>query len=1122
MNLRNQILEYVKTHQGWTARDIADDLEINKLDVLTALRKLKAQNQIHQDASYRWWSGEGNELETHLPTSLKISENILGHLARYYLDCIDYDDQNSISTYADSKYSAKYAELLTVPRTRKEWERVRNDNELRGLLAQGIRSREKLHPILGYPIFLKYVKNKRGNWEGFIVEPILYYRLDGDSNNGDESELEVTPMLNSQAIRDLSGLKQSEVLEEAIYLSEELGLYADDYYGELDEILDKLRSIQPDWPWMENIDPYELNNEPPLKLLKKGGIYNRCIVMMVKDSNITRGLKSELSSLMQKKPKDLKNTALGDWLGGTVAGTPGIDEPLLEIIPLNVEQRAAVQNGLRSKLTVVTGPPGTGKSQVVMSLVLNAAWRGMTTLFASKNNKAVDVVERRINSLGSRPALLRLGRGDVQIALSEYLTALLSATVAEEDRTAFESAKQRYEEIRSEYEHTNNRVETAIEFRNTVDSLEKAVRDIEAHLGVEWINQFRELDIEAISEKADHLGSALRAAERKAQAIGIRILWPIVRRDRFSAALKQANNLRDFAEILGVPIPRIKLNDESLVEWEAWFKAFYERLEQAEQVRAYYKALEHLRTNGDIAKLHQQLLALTAHLADESLELWRLWLRIQPDKLDQQERSVLYEYSTIVRFRVEAESKNKQINRSYYRRFKELFPKVMQILPCWAITSLSARGRLPLEPGMFDLLIIDEASQCDIASALPLLYRAKRAVIIGDPMQLRHITNLPSRKDQQLLARHGLVTSHLNWSYSVNSLFDVASSLCPKESMVDLRDHYRSHADIISFANGEFYEGRLRVATKYEKLQLPSQNEPAVRWIDVKGKVERPSGRGTIKNRMEAERVIEELKVLVQKRGYVGSVGVVSPFRAQANLIHDLIDRDTNLSHLLQERDFEANTVHAFQGDERDVIIFSPVISDNAPNTAKEFLKRNANLFNVAITRARSALIVVGDRECALESDIKYLNRFARYVEKLGSKEGEKQAPGADLGRESAIYEANTWSSEWEDRLRAALEGKGLHVESQVHIDKYVLDLVLVIDDRRLDIEVDGETYHRRWNGELVRRDQLRNMRLFELGWDVIRFWVYQVRDDLPWCVNRVLQWALDVQKRAASSQVVY
>lgn len=58
-----------------------------------------------------------------------------------------------------------------------------------------------------------------------------------------------------------------------------------------------------------------------------------------------------------------------------------------------------------------------------------------------------------------------------------------------------------------------------------------------------------------------------------------------------------------------------------------------------------------------------------------------------------------------------------------------------------------------------------------------------------------------------------------------------------------------------------------------------------------------------------------------------------------------------------------------------------------------------------------------------------------------------------------------------------------------------------------LDIEIDGERYHRNWTGELCRRDQIRNQRLFELGWDVKRFWVYEVRDDIDSCVKKIKEW---------------
>ena len=80
------------------------------------------------------------------------------------------------------------------------------------------------------------------------------------------------------------------------------------------------------------------------------------------------------------------------------------------MLPLNTEQRQAVVQGLGAPLTVVTGPPGTGKSQVVTSLLANVAWQDGSVLFSSKNNHAVDVVESRVNDLGPLPLLLRLGK----------------------------------------------------------------------------------------------------------------------------------------------------------------------------------------------------------------------------------------------------------------------------------------------------------------------------------------------------------------------------------------------------------------------------------------------------------------------------------------------------------------------------------------------------------------------------------------------------------------------------------------------------------------------------------------------------------------------------------------
>ena len=340
----------------------------------------------------------------------------------------------------------------------------------------------------------------------------------------------------------------------------------------------------------------------------------------------------------------------------------------------------------------------------------------------------------------------------------------------------------------------------------------------------------------------------------------------------------------------------------------------------------------------------------------------------------------------------------------------------------------------------------------------------------------------------------------------MNSLLDLSSGLCRSEDIVCLRDHHRSHADIIGFSNQQFYEGRLRIATRYDRLRSAQRDQPAVRWLDVRGKVMQPPTGGAV-NEEEARMVVQEIARLVVQQGYRGSIGVVSPFRAQANRIRDLFFQNNGLSEKLPALDFLADTVHRFQGDERDIMFFSPVVSAGFPDGAAIFLRNNPNLFNVAITRALAALLVVGDRQAAANSGVEYLARFAEYVGELGMREERAQSLPANLGPEYPRVARPELVSDWEKALYYALYAAGLRPVPQYDVEQYILDFAVFVNGRKLDIEVDGERYHRNWDGELCRRDQIRNQRLIELGWDIMRFWVYQVRDDIGGCVERVQSW---------------
>ncbi len=205
----------------------------------------------------------------------------------------------------------------------------------------------------------------------------------------------------------------------------------------------------------------------------------------------------------------------------------------------------------------------------------------------------------------------------------------------------------------------------------------------------------------------------------------------------------------------------------------------------------------------------------------------------------------------------------------------------------------------------------------------------------------------------------------------------------------------------------------------------------------------------------------------------------------------------------------DVGTVHTFQGDERDVMIYSPVIAKGAGRGALWFVgEQNKNLFNVAITRARSSLVVVGDRDSGEMQSLPTMKRFINYVDSLAPGAAPALGEIEDFGERYPDQFKGSRVSMWEHNLYEALYREGIITTPQVEVDAYRLDLALHDGDRNLDIEIDGEKYHAAWDGDYVYADRLRNMRMLELGWDVMRFWVWEIRDDLDACVRRVEHWA--------------
>lgn len=773
---------------------------------------------------------------------------------------------------------------------------------------------------------------------------------------------------------------------------------------------------------------------------------------------------------------------------------------------MNSEQRQAVSAALHQPVTIITGPPGTGKSQVVTNLLVNAAWSGKRILFASKNNKAVDVVETRVNALGSRPILLRVGAQAYQVRLAEYVLALLSSTTTAAEKEEFWDAKFAHERLLAEHAKLTEEAQKFIDLRNEIDRLEQVAEESREQLGPELFAQALGFDVDAIESVLTNVSFALDRADRNRVGVIARVFWPLTRSGRIASLASQLQGAQASFAAVNVLPPATPSQDTNIPVIREAVERASGNLSELKKSVHYFRALKELQALRPMEEIARDDANLLQRIARHSEQLWKLWLRLQPSVLSADERKNLGKYTSLLKMVMEA-GDDGQLSRQVYGKYNAMLRDISHLLPCWAVTSLSARGRIPLEPRSFDLVVFDEASQCDIASALPLLYRAKSVVIIGDPNQLSHISGLHRGQDQALLERYDLIEDFPHWAYSHQSLFALGSTQVAGESIVSLVDHHRSHADIIGFSNDEFYEERLRVATNYDNLRFPNRSEPGIRWDDVKGKVVRPGTGGAI-NTIEANAVVDALRDLVVYKGYDGSVGVVTPFRAQANAITQAVHKDDQLASALMQRGFLADTVHKFQGDERDVMVFSPVVSAEFPKGALGFLRSNGNLFNVAITRARAQLIVVGDSAACGSCGVGYLSRFAVYSASLEAQTREEvESQLEEFGPTYPNVAKPELVSDWERQFYVAAYEAGFRLIPQYNIEKYTVDFLMVEGERKLVIEIDGERYHRNWTGELCRRDQIRNQRLFELGYDVIRFWVYEVRDDLTGCLNRLRPW---------------
>jgi len=997
-----------------------------------------------------------------------VTEHDLLRLLRFYLACVEAEDRRSLT----KKLSALHHSLVSpwdneeplfhpeAPEVVFEVGLASDRNVLLGgdALAVGV---ERF--FYGYPIFL----DENGFLSPLFVAEVNVEHLGRNRfavRLADGGDLQV----NHHVFR-----RQHAQPEELRAIQEELegdyGSFADRLRKSFEMLGVSAFDFSPD-----RLEPYPRGDSPRNRWV------NRPILFKSERSAYTHNLRRELEALTEypRLSQALGTTAAGILTGisppasGKARGGPSSLPALLQVLPLNRGQEEAARAGLHDALTVVTGPPGTGKSQVVVDLLASCALAGQPVLFASKNNKAVDVVRVRLREIldEERDWTLRLGSRNAMDESRQEMSARLSALRPEEVPTA-PAPKLLYEldeEVAAARRRIANLERAVVEYAG----LERDRRVAISLVDQGWVDAWDQAPSPSPDlSLVERLTATVEALAGKRPAG----LWLKLKRAFFPAALRR--KLRAELAFLTTALPQ-KVRTDLLASTDlpgtGAFTLFAEACGRLSRLARWRKAED---------RGARALAAITAEeptdvLAGRLDELQRQRAELACDQFRAAWTGRLAPRAASVNYTLnqyfDLSTRLRQTRGGTFFQVLEQFKGAVQSLgadlPVWVVTNLSVRNALPLEPALFDLVIVDEASQCDIPSALPLLFRARRALIIGDPRQLRHISTLSPSDEEIIAAQHGVGNLLATWSYNQRSLYAAADGTLIERGgqPIFLAEHYRSHPEIIEFSNRVFYQGRLILRTPLEKLRARLQGERlGVFWHDVSGAV--PHTLRSAFNEIELRAVVDLLDEWA-RTGFLLrdglDFGIVTPFRLQMERLEEAVGERPWWERVKGR--LTVGTAHLFQGDERDVMIFSPVVASGMASRLSRWVAETDQLLNVAITRARGALHIVGDRRACLAAG-GFLGEFA---DSVGSP---APAPGTP-----PVFE---WPAE--TRMAELLAEAGLWYAPQHKLGRYRLDFLVVTPcGGRYNIEVDGGQH---LMDKAVRSDEIRDASVTAAGIRVLR-----------------------------------
>ena len=616
-----------------------------------------------------------------------------------------------------------------------------------------------------------------------------------------------------------------------------------------------------------------------------------------------------LANVWEWLPQAPRGSALEAFLAGSALAATGASDAVVMPFHSNLDQRNAIRAALTHQISIIDGPPGTGKTQTILNLIASLIAQGKTIGVVAGANSAVDNVIDKLTEEGYGFLVASLGKTErvQEFHRREGILEQRREAWAQKASTASPGAPARVDEaaLRAEEERLvalweDARDIPAIRARLTATQRERLL--------------FEEKVKESRRPMANisHLAVVRRSSETIADLLALARCAPRPGRSP-RAIIERVRRYFAYGSLKGIDLGAPDVQSAlQLAFYQARERELSRRVEEAEARAARHGLVE-----------------VSAQYRRRSREALDAALR---DRFERERPSRL--------------SPNQWLNRQT--------DILLRTYPVVASTCFSIRHNLA-EDTLLDWIIIDESSQVLLPEGMAALSKARNAVIVGDARQIGPIFQGWDESKRQPPAKRFDVRSM--------SLLDSVKAMTESEQVPStlLKEHYRCHPAIIEFCNRMYYGGQLI------PMRVPTEDAPdplAIVYAAPGNHARRPARGGSFFSQREIEIIaqLEELRVIregieADDKDSSGDfvLGIVTPFRAQATNLRQRIRAD--LGEGAHAR-WLAETAHKFQGRGAGTVVLSTVLNAHDRAAAREFYDSDA-MTNVIVSRAKDRFIVV-------------------------------------------------------------------------------------------------------------------------------------------------------------------